>query len=63
MTREKAYKKFKSEICEKHETAEGCDEMNWYDLSVGFFLALKFPITEAHVMARKVRYSFKYWMD
>ena len=63
MTREKAYEKFKSEVCEDSEKADQLDELNWYDLSVGFFLALGFPINEVHKMAREVRYQLNYWMD
>jgi len=61
MTREEAYEKFKSEVCSYPRTVDPGDEVDWFDLSVGYFLALDFPIDEVYEMAREVRYKLNYW--
>jgi hypothetical protein len=37
------------------------EEINFYDVSLGFFIALGVPWDDAFRLARIVRYDFQYW--
>ncbi len=37
------------------------DEIDWYALSLGFFIALKVPVDQAIELALYSRYQMEYW--
>lgn len=52
------FKKF----CEKHGGDPLLDDLLWFDMSIGWFLAKGASIEEAEINAVKARYDYEYWM-
>jgi hypothetical protein len=57
--------KFRDEICGERgkELDREHDELDWFSLSVGFFLANGASIGEALGLAITARYNYQYWYD
>ena len=54
--------KFKNEVCIKFHEDEDFQERDWYDLSIGWFLANGVFKDDAFDLALIVRYDFHYWI-
>lgn len=50
-------------VCEQSAKVDPNDERDWYDLSIGFFLALGVSIADTHTLAGIVRYQLLYWSE
>ena len=53
----KAFKKF----CEDNSKNEYLDEIHWYDLSIGFFMARGLSVSDSVILALFCRYTAQYW--
>jgi len=53
--------RFKTEVCSKSKEIDPGDEYDWYDLSVGYFLAKGLTIADATNLAVEARYQQHYW--
>ena len=53
--------RFKREICEQGSTIDPGGELDWYALSIGFFLACGLNMDDAGRLACWARYSKEYW--
>jgi len=56
-----AIERFKKEICKKSKQIDKNSERDWFDLSYGFFLALKFNQKDAERLSCYCRYDKNYW--
>lgn len=56
-----ALKKFKVEVCDKDNEIDACGELDWFPLSIGFFLAQGLSAEDAHSLALIVRYDLQYF--
>lgn len=54
---------FRKEICESKEIIQATNDLNWFELSIGWFLAKGVDIDRAWDMAREVRYTYGYWLS
>lgn len=63
MTKEEVKEAFRKEVCEKWQEVDLDSRLDWYDLSIGFFLAKGLNIKEAHELASEVRYKYEYWAN
>jgi hypothetical protein len=61
ITKEQATEKFKAFCHSSAAKDPELDELDWYDMSVGFFLALGLSVEDAYDVATKCRYTHKYW--
>lgn len=52
---------FKTDICANAKTIDSEDEFDWYDLSIGYFLAKGLDIDAAVDLALIARYDEHYW--
>lgn len=52
---------FRNEICSRVKEIDDEYELDWYDFSVGFFLARNPDLSLAHECAREARYTHHYW--
>ena len=52
------FRKFCESSRAKHELL---NELNWYDMSIGWFLAKGISVSRAFKLARTVRYDSEYW--
>ena len=59
----KAVQRFREEVCERSETIDPKQEYEWYELSIGFFLACGLSRDSAVNMAAYARYDQHYWQD
>lgn len=50
------------EFCLECIDDERLKEIDWYDMSLGFFIALGLPIEQAEELACHVRYDENYWL-
>ena len=53
--------RFKTEICNHSKDIDPSSERDWYDLSLGFFLAIGHNIDDATDLAVYARYTCQYW--
>lgn len=53
--------KFKTEVCERSEQVDPGGDLDWYGLSIGFFLACGATPDQANDLAIEARYTHKYW--
>jgi len=53
--------RFRKEVCLRSLEIDPDDEIDWRDLSMGFFLACGLTIEQANVLASDVRYNEHYW--
>ncbi len=53
-----AFKRF----CLQYGEDERFEDLNWYDMSVGFFMALGLTPDEARELANECRYTNQYWL-
>lgn len=62
MKDEELMQKFQA-FCENPpaDPEEDLDQRDWYDMSIGFFLALGATVAQAHHLAVKARYEHQYW--
>jgi hypothetical protein len=56
-----AVERFRDEICARAEEIDPDEERDWWDLSLGFFLAAGLDVESAEEMATFVRYEMGYW--
>lgn len=61
-TQEMAREKF-HKFCEMHAENPDLEELDWYDMSVGFFMACNLTSEEACELANIVRYDDQYFID
>ena len=50
-------------FCEEHAYTDEFEELNWYDLSIGYFMNSGLTVPEAVELATSVRYDDQYWME
>jgi len=56
-----ALERFRVEVCARAAEIDHGDEFEWYDLSIGFFIACGLSIDSAAQMALHARYDLHYW--
>ena len=56
-----AIKRFRKEVCGRSESIDPYEDLDWYAMSIGFFLALGIPIDDAARLASWARYDQQYW--
>lgn len=62
MTEDELIEAFRVEICAKAaEIDEEFSELDWYDMSIGFFFAKGATYEQASKCARTARYTYEYW--
>jgi hypothetical protein len=54
-------KQFKLEICDRAKEVDPKDHLDWYSLSIGYFMAKRIDIKQAIALATIARYTYKYW--
>lgn len=54
--------KFKK-ICELSDRLDPDNELDWYSLSIGFFIAHRLSMKYAHELAIEAKYKHQYWND
>lgn len=54
---------FKLDVCEGAASIDPTRELDWFSLSIGYFLAEGVPIEEAEVLAEETRYTHGYWQS
>jgi hypothetical protein len=59
----KLFELFKSKVCMKEDKIDPNSELDWYSLSLGFFLALDITPDDAHELSIEARYNHHYWLD
>lgn len=52
---------FKTEICDRAKEIDPSEELDWYALSYGYFLAKGVPLDDVSWLAIHVRYDLHYW--
>lgn len=57
---QKAKQLFK-DFCETSGNDTRLEEINWYDMSIGFFISFGLSIDDAEKLAIEVRYKEQYW--
>ena len=57
----KAIDKFREEVCDKSDEIDPDGNLDWYDMSIGFFLACGLSVDDATTAACWVRYEKLYW--
>ncbi len=57
----KLLEEFKKEVCERAKEVDPQEELDWYALSIGFFLAKGATLEEAEKLAVEARYTHQYW--
>lgn len=63
MTEEIDYLKDFKKFCKANTKKESfLEELDWYALSVGWFLAKGATLEEANTLACKARYDYGYWV-
>lgn len=58
-----AVERFRTEVCERSSEVDPSEELDWYSLSLGFFIACGLTPDIATDMAIHVRYDLGYWQD
>jgi hypothetical protein len=54
-------REFRADICLRSKEIDDAYELDWYDMSVGYFLAKGADIEKALELARIARYRFQYF--
>ena len=54
---------FRNLVCWNREVEQYCDDADWTDLSLGYFLGQHIETEEAIELARIVRYGYEYWTE
>jgi hypothetical protein len=57
-----AVEKFRR-LCETSRDIDYGDQLDWYSVSIGFFLSCGLTADEAQLAALYVRYELQYWND
>lgn len=57
---ELALDRFLTEVCQNAKLKKKLENSDWYDLSIGFFLACELSFNQAEKLAIHVRYELKY---
>lgn len=52
---------FKEDVCNKANEIDA-DELDWFALSIGYFMAKGCSFERAHHWAMEARYKHHYWM-
>lgn len=61
ITKETATELFKN-FCQSEKAKDPeLDELDWYDMSIGFFLALGLSVEDAYAVATECMYTRQYW--
>jgi hypothetical protein len=45
------------------DAKEDFDELDWYDMSVGYFIGKGLPARDAFALASICRYKYQYWCE
>lgn len=53
---------FRKDVCAKSAKIDPDESLDWFALSIGFFLARGATISKAHTLAIKARYKHHYWL-
>lgn len=61
ITPEEAMERFKQFCLSKHGYDDYFDDLDWYDLSIGFFTALGQSAEIVEDLACEARYKHEYW--
>ncbi len=61
-TDQELFQQFKAEVCENPDLTDDF-EMDWYSLSVGFWLARGVQLKRCHSLAVQARYEYRYWEE
>ena len=71
MTKTEALERFRREVCEKADKMRDTpddpplatdQDIDWYSMSVGYFLGIGASITVAYSAAIEARYTHNYWI-
>jgi hypothetical protein len=54
-------REFKRKVCDNSKEVDSSNELEWYSLSIGFFLAMGLSVDQAYDYAIAARYDYKYW--
>ncbi len=54
---------FKKTVCDRSDKVDPYEELDWFALSYGFFIAKGIEIERAHELSSWVRYNEQYWME
>lgn len=54
---------FRDEICARSNEVDPPEDdgLDWYSMSIGFFLAKGATVDQAYDLASKARYTYQYW--
>lgn len=59
---QKAVEAFKEFCTDYNQDFSFLDDLDWYDLSIGFFIAHKVSLERVQDVAGYVRYDLNYWV-
>lgn len=52
---------FKTEVCDNFEEIDGGSDLDWFALSIGYFIGKGVPIEIVDKLSSIVRYKLQYW--
>lgn len=52
---------FKAEVCDNFDKVDLGSELDFYAISLGYFIAKGISIDESHALSIYVRYTLQYW--
>lgn len=61
MTKDEAISAFKNFCLSSQSEDEELEEVEWYDMSIGYFLALGLDVETSIEAAIECRYTHQYW--
>lgn len=54
---------FKQEICEREKEIDPNEELDWFSMSIGYFIAKGLSVQDAFNLASEVRYVDEYFTN
>lgn len=60
-TEQEIVDRFKAEICERSALIDPREELDWFALSLGFYIACNLSFDDAHRLSLWTRYEKEYW--
>jgi hypothetical protein len=60
--KDRLLEEFRMGICLRHKQVDPDEELDWFSLSYGFFIARGASIDDAHTLSRHARYDLQYWL-
>lgn len=53
--------RFRLEVCRRGRAIDSSEDLDWFSLSIGFFIACGIKPARAYDLATHVRYDKQYW--